>query len=422
MKLSKLIISLLFSTCCFSQVTTTSQTVIIDSGKHEFKQQAQSQTPDYSNAFRILYNQVTQNPTNAELRYFLGYAIDRLNADDGKGMYQLKKEMTIKASEQFEEVNRLEPVYRGELIILDPYAKLTSIWGSLAQSYLTRKQIDSAKWAFEEGKLRGGFIEPIMEFNRQLLNSCDKNAILITYGDNITIPIWYLQTIEKYRTDITAVDANLLNTAWYPKYLKVEKNLHTGFSDAQIDTIEYMAWETQFVTAINSHDATKTFKWELRPTYMGSYILKGDRILLNIFQENFFKRPIYFSNNSDTTYNLFLTAYLINEGVVEKVGDKAFNYKEDVFVPSKNLYTYDIAKIKKEEIAKSRDAIITLNNFRWTYYINVYHLLTQGNYDKARDLIRFMTEKFPKDMLPFTSEDDEKYFAELYRQVDKNYR
>ncbi|MBK8495111.1 MAG: hypothetical protein IPL50_08785 [Chitinophagaceae bacterium] len=281
------LISLLISTICYSQITTTDETVIVDSGKYEFKQQAKKETADYSKAFRILTSQVKLNPKNAEFRYFLGYTIDRLNSDDGKGMFLLKKEMTIKASEQFEEVIRLEPFYKGEYFILDPYSKLTSIWGSLAEAYLNRKLVDSAKWAFSEGKKRGGFIEPILEFNRQLLNSCDKNAILVTYGDNITIPIWYLQTIENFRNDIIVVDANLINTTWYPKYLKSERNLNISLSDSQIDTIDYIPWTSQNVQVVNLKDITQKFSWELRPTYMDGYILKGDRVLLDIFQQNF---------------------------------------------------------------------------------------------------------------------------------------
>lgn len=160
------IILLLLSSSCFAQVIKNVETVIEDSGKYEFKLQAKKDTADYSKAFSILTNQIKKDPRNAELRYFLGYTIDRLNADDGRRMVQLKKEMTLKASEQFEEVNKLERTYKGEIISLDPYAKLTSIWGSLAQAYLNRKQIDSAKWAFLEGRKRGGFMEPILEFNR----------------------------------------------------------------------------------------------------------------------------------------------------------------------------------------------------------------------------------------------------------------
>jgi hypothetical protein len=238
MRLFFAFIPLLVSITCFTQVTTI-EAVIVDSGKHEFKLQAKKDTADYSKAFRILTNQVKQNPLNAEYRYFLGYTIDRLNAEFGNDMNRLNKDMTIQASEQFEEVNRLQPVYKGELIILDPYAKLTSIWGSLAASYLNRKLVDSAVWAFTEGRKRGGFIDPILAFNRQLLNSCDKNAILVTYGDNITVPAWYLQTIEKYRTDITVVDANLIHTVWYPKYLKADRKLNISFTDVAIDTIDY---------------------------------------------------------------------------------------------------------------------------------------------------------------------------------------
>lgn len=416
------IISLFISTLCFSQVTTTVETVIVDSGKYEFKLQAKRDTADYSKAYRILSNQVKLNPKNAEYRYFLGYSIDRLNADDGKGMYQLKKEMTIKASEQFEEVNRLEPVYKGELFILDPYAKLTSIWGSLAEAYLNRKLTDSARWAFSEGKKRGGFIDPVLEFNRQLLNSCDNNAILITYGDNITIPIWYLQTIENYRTDITVVDANLINTIWYPKYLKAERNLKLSFSDKVIDTIEYQQWQPQKVTITNLYDTTQNFSWELRPTYMDNYILKGDRILLDILQQSFYTRPIYFNNYSDSSYNLFLSPYLNDEGLVNRLTSKIFDYKADVVKVSKNLYSYNIDKLKKEDIAKSRDAAIVLNGFRWAYFNNVYHLMIHGNYEKANELIKLMVDKFPKDKLPFTSEEIEKYFADFFQQVDKNYR
>ncbi|MFZ1370225.1 MAG: hypothetical protein WAR78_07575, partial [Ferruginibacter sp.] len=333
-----------------------------------------------------------------------------------------KKEMTIKASEQFEEVIRLEPFYKGEYFILDPYSKLTSIWGSLAEAYLNRKLVDSAKWAFSEGKKRGGFIEPILEFNRQLLNSCDKNAILVTYGDNITIPIWYLQTIENFRNDIIVVDANLINTTWYPKYLKSERNLNISLSDSQIDTIDYIPWTSQNVQVVNLKDITQKFSWELRPTYMDGYILKGDRVLLDIFQQNFFNRPIYFSSNSDSSYNLFLSTYLIDAGLVAKVSNKPVINKNDTVLVLEKLKTYTIQNIKIDEIKNSRDAIIVLNNYRWAYYSNIYHLVSLSKYDKAQQLINEMTEKFSKEKLPFVSESQEIYFSDLFNQVDKNYR
>ncbi|MDY6370990.1 MAG: DUF2723 domain-containing protein [Bacteroidales bacterium] len=41
------------------------------------------------------------------------------------------------------------------------------------------------------------------------LQSCDPDAILITYGDNDTFPLWYLQQVEGRRTDIEIHNVNL---------------------------------------------------------------------------------------------------------------------------------------------------------------------------------------------------------------------
>ncbi len=419
MRLLTLIILFFISTSCFSQGISDSA-IALDSGKNEFKRQAQSPTSDYSNAYKILTLQVRQNPKNAELKYFLGSTIDRMNENDAKSMFQLTKEMTLNASEQFEEVNKLEPIYKGEQYILDPYAKIESIWGSLSEAYLNRSLLDSAKWAFKEGKRRGGFIEPMLEFNRQLLNSCDENSILVTIGDDITIPLWYLQTVENLRTDITVVDANLINTVWYPKYLKHQRNLNISLSDAEIDTIDYIKWEPKKIEIIDNKDTVKKLSWELKPTYMDGYILKGDRILLDILKQNFFSRPVYFNANSDSSYNLFLTDYLIDEGLVSKINIHSIDYSKDSLIISNNFETYSIQSIKLDDIKKSKDAIFTLNQFRWSYYITIYHLMLQGRMEEAKRLTNEMVTKF--NGLPFVSDEEKQNFIRFFRQVDENYR
>jgi hypothetical protein len=57
-----------------------------------------------------------------------------------------------------------------------------------------------------------------------VLSSCDSNAILFTVGDNDTYPLWYMQEVEGYRTDIRIINLSLLGIDWYIDQLNYKIN------------------------------------------------------------------------------------------------------------------------------------------------------------------------------------------------------
>jgi tetratricopeptide (TPR) repeat protein len=153
------------------------------------------------------------------------------------------------------------------------------------------------------------------------LMSCEKDAILVTNGDNDTFPLWAIQEAFGIRKDVRIVNLSLLNTDWYIKELKdVEPRAPITFSNAQIDMLNVelnpFMEPTQYVLPNAGIQVTI-------PGRRQQNVLRvQDKALLNIVDSNKWRKPLYFAVTVSEDNYMGLDPYLQMQGLVYRINQK----------------------------------------------------------------------------------------------------
>ncbi len=212
------------------------------------------------------------------------------------------------------------------------------------------------------------------DFAADYLESCAPNAILFTYGDNDTYPLWYVQEVEGVRPDVRIVNLSLLGTDWYIRQMKKKVNeaeaLPITMPDEKFvqgvrDVVRFYDYKVEGAVELKSifdvltsddegdkvtmQDGskdnilpTKSFKISVNPaevlatktvsaskaadivssmewTYNKDYVTKVELAMLDILAHNNWKRPIYFAVTVPADNFIGLQKYMYNEGFAYRV-------------------------------------------------------------------------------------------------------
>lgn len=301
---------------------------------------------------------------------------------------------------------------------------------------------------------------------KNTLRSCAPNAILFTGGDNDTFPLWYVQEVEGFRTDVRVVVLSYFSTDWYiqqmrrpayeskplPLSMKPENYLQgkndyvplieaPNMKDRAVNVKSYMKYvdnndpqvlvplqdgtytakllTKNFVLDIDKQDIlSKGFipkgkedrivdkmTWRLKEGY--SSIYKNDLAILDILATNDWERPIYFNNTSANTSNLDLRPWLQLEGMAFRLMPVRTQNTGEVGEPNidvmlENMSQFEFRGFNDPSVYHDEEYRKFGSNTRNSYARLARALYEKGDKAKAKEVLDEALENIPDKSIPYS--------------------
>lgn len=224
--------------------------------------------------------------------------------------------------------------FLGRAVSLDPslgdaYYFIGAEYGCRSTDALCRGDARGARAELRAGRAKNAYPDWALEYCRNVLKSCAQDAILFMDHDNIVNGIRYLQIVEGYRPDITAI----LTMGRAGPTLAYKKGVPGAIRPAPIswtreqilDMQEYR-WGTDMVRIPVRLEALKglgitapdtVLEWEIeQPSPQYPWLSACAAQIIDIVETNRWHRPIYFL---EPTRFAYIDSCLQNCGLVYRL-------------------------------------------------------------------------------------------------------